>query len=70
MMEEQQETKNISSLKYSIQKHVILRDMFCIDEAHNKALMIERLQKRAPLSGIQCQLKSQHFSKVLQWLIR
>ena len=38
MTEEQQATKYISGLKYSIQERVILHDVFSVDEAHNKAL--------------------------------
>ena len=48
MIEEQQMAKYISGLKYSIQEHVILHDVFSVDEAQNKALKIERLQSRAP----------------------
>jgi len=48
MRKEQQATKYISGLNYSIQECVILHDVFSIDEAHNKALKIERLQSRAP----------------------
>jgi len=50
MMEEQQAAKYISGLKYSIQERVILHDVFSVDEAHNKALKVERLQCRIPLS--------------------
>ena len=48
MTEEQQAAKHINDLKYPIQEHVILHDMFSVDEAHNKAMRIERLQSRAP----------------------
>jgi len=41
-------TKYISGLKYAIQKRLILHDMFFVNEAHNKAMKIERLQSRAP----------------------
>ena len=44
MTEEQQSTKYISGLKYSIQECVILHDVFSVDEAHNKALKIKRSQ--------------------------
>ena len=47
MMEELQAVKYINDLKYTIQKCVILHDVFSIDEAHNKALMIKRLQSWA-----------------------
>jgi len=47
-MEEQHAAKYISGLKYLIQERVILHDVFSIDEAHNKALKIERLQSKAP----------------------
>jgi len=50
MMEEQQAAKYISSLKYSIKERVILHEVFSVDEAHNKALKIERLQSRTLLS--------------------
>ena len=43
MTKEQQATKYINGLKYPIQEHVILHDVFSIDEAHNKAMKIERL---------------------------
>jgi len=46
--EEQQAEKYISGLKYHIQKHVILPDVFSVDEAHNKVLKIDGLQSRAP----------------------
>jgi len=46
MIEKQQAAKYINSLKYSIQECVILHDVFSVDEAHNKALKIERLQSR------------------------
>ena len=41
--EEQQATKYISDLKYAIQEHMILHDVFSVDEVYNKALKIERL---------------------------
>jgi len=47
MTEEQQAAKYIISLKYLIQEHVILHDVFSVDEAHNKVMRIERLQSRA-----------------------
>jgi len=47
MTEEQQAAKYISGLKYPIQERVILHDAFSIDEAHTKALKVERLQSRA-----------------------
>jgi len=47
--EEHQAVKYISGIKYSNQECVILHDVFSVDEAHNKALKIERLQSRAPL---------------------
>ena len=40
--------KYISGLKYSIQERVILHDVFSVDEAHNRASKIERLQSSAP----------------------
>ena len=40
-------TKYISGLKYSIQERVIFHDVFSVDEAHYKALKIERLQSKA-----------------------
>ena len=39
--------KYISSLKYPIQKCVILYNIFSVDEVYNKAMKIERLQNRA-----------------------
>jgi len=48
MTDEQQAAKYISGIKYPIQEHVILYDVFSVDEAHNKALKIERLQSRTP----------------------
>ena len=48
MMEEQQASKYISSLKNPIQECVIIHNVFSVDEAHNKAMKIERLQSRAP----------------------
>ena len=47
MTDEQQTVKYISGLKYPIQERVILHDGFIIDEAHNKAIKIERLHRRA-----------------------
>ena len=47
MTDEQQTAKYINGLKYPIQKCVILHDVFSIDEAHNNAIKIERLQDRA-----------------------
>jgi len=44
--EEQQAAKYINSLKYPIRERVIRHDAFSVDEAHNKAMKIERLQKR------------------------
>jgi len=49
MTEEQQTVKYINGLGYTIQEHVALHDVFSVDEAHNKAMKIERLQSRAPL---------------------
>ena len=47
-MEEQQAIKYINDLKYPIQERVILHDVSFVDEAHNKAMKIERLQSKAP----------------------
>ena len=47
-MEEQQVAKYISGLKYPIQEHAILHDVFSVDEAYNKDMKIERLISRAP----------------------
>ena len=63
MTEEQQVTKYISGLKYSIQECVILHDAFSVDEAHNKTSKVERLQSRAHLSGTQLHLKSQQVAQ-------
>ena len=46
MTEEKQAMKYISGLKYSIQESDP-SDVFSIDEAHNKALKIERIQSRS-----------------------
>ena len=46
-MKEEQATKYISGFKYLIQEHVILHDVFSVDETHNKAMKIERLQNKA-----------------------
>ena len=43
-----QTAKYINGIKYPIQEHVILNDVFFMDEAHNKTMKIERLQSRAP----------------------
>jgi len=72
MAEEQQATKYINGLKYSIQNHVILHDVFSADEAHNKTLKIEDDKVGLHLSGIQSQLKNQQvvqeFNRVSQLL--
>ena len=44
MTDEQQAKKYVSGLKYPTQEHMILHDMFSIDEAHCKTMKIERLQ--------------------------
>jgi len=49
MTDEQHTAKYISGLKYPIQERVILHDVFSVNEAHNKAMKIERLHIRAPL---------------------
>jgi len=46
MTDEKQTTKYISGLKYPIQEHVILHNVFSIDKTHNKVMKIERLQSR------------------------
>jgi len=48
MTDEQQTAKYISELKYPIQKRMILRGVFSIDDVCNKAMKIERLHIRAP----------------------
>jgi len=48
MTDEQQTAKYINGLKYPIQEHVILHDVFSVDEAHNKAMKNERLHSRVP----------------------
>ena len=48
MTEEQQAAKYTSDLKYPIQECVILLNVFSVDEAHNKAIEIERLQSTSP----------------------
>ena len=47
MTDEQQTAKYISGLRYPIQEHVILRDVFSVDEAQHKFIKIEKLQNRA-----------------------
>jgi len=68
MSEEQHAAKYISDLQYLIQERVILHDVFSVDEAHNKALKIERLKVGLHFSDVQRQLKSeqvaQKFSRV------
>jgi len=46
LTEEQQTTKYIHGLKYSIQKRVDLQDLYSVDEAQNKAMKVERLQNK------------------------
>ena len=46
MTEDQQPTKYISGLKYPIQECVNLHDVLSVDEAHNKAMKIEKLLNR------------------------
>ena len=48
MTDLQQTAKYINGLKYPIQKHVILHDVFSVDEAYNKAMKNERLHNRVP----------------------
>ena len=48
MTDEQQTVKYTNELRYLIQERVILHDVFSIDEAHNKAMKIDRLHSRAP----------------------
>jgi len=53
MTNEQQTAKYISGLKYPIQERIILHDVFSVDEAHNKAMKIERLRSRTlPLKSV------------------
>ena len=49
LTEEQQISKYINGLKYSIQERVTIQDVFSIDKAQNKAIKIERLQNWALL---------------------
>ena len=49
MTEEQQTVKYVNGLRYTIQECVALHDMFSVNEAHNKAMKIERLQSKALL---------------------
>ena len=49
-MEEQQTSNYINRLKYSIQKRVVLQDVFYVNEAQNKGMKIKRLQGRSYLS--------------------
>jgi len=57
--------KDISDLKYLFQERVILHDVFSIDEAHNKAMKIERLQNRAsPFKSSRRYLEVPEISKV------
>ena len=43
MTEEQLSVKYTSGLMYSIQKYVLLHNMFSLDEAHNLALEAEEI---------------------------
>ena len=53
LTEEQQTSKYINGLMYSIQECVALQDVFSVDEAQNKVMKIEKLQNRAlPLKGV------------------
>jgi len=45
-MEEQETSKYINGLNYSIQELVALQNMFSVDKAYNKTMNIERLQRR------------------------
>ena len=45
--EEQQTVKYVIGLRYTIQERVALHNVFLVDEIHNKAIKIERLQSRA-----------------------
>ena len=47
-METQQTMKYVNGLRYTIQERVALNDVFSVDEAHNKAMKVEKLQSRAP----------------------
>ena len=49
MTEEQLAKKYISELMYSIQKHVLLHNMFSLDEAHNLALEAKDMVIWSPL---------------------
>jgi len=48
MTKEQLVTKYTSGLIYSIQKHVLLHNMFSLDEAHNFALEAEEMVIQPP----------------------
>ena len=52
LIKKQQTSKYINGLKFSIREHVAFQDVFSVDEAQNKAMKIERLQRRAlPFKG-------------------
>ena len=48
-MTEKQRTKYVNGLRYTIQERVAFNDVFAVDEAHNKAMKIGRIQSRALL---------------------
>jgi len=45
MTEEQQTAKYVNGLRYTIQERATFHDVFSVDEAHTKAMKIERLQQ-------------------------
>ena len=52
LIEEQETSRYTNGLKYFIQECVAIQDVFSANEAHNKAIKIERLQSRAlPFKG-------------------
>ena len=66
MTEEQQTVKYVNGLRYTIQEYVAFHDMFSIDEAHNKAMTIERLQSRAPPSKRQLSIEEPEEGNLVQ----
>jgi len=56
MTEEQLTVKYVNGLRYTIQERIALHSVFSVDEAHNKAMKIER-QSRTPPSRHQLSIE-------------
>ena len=76
LTDEQQTSKYINGLKYSIHERLSIQDVFSVDEAQNKAMKIERLQGRIlPFNGAAekasgCTRTQQGFTSCEQPLVR